>query len=184
MSALGLTEITFFGQDWGGLIGLRVVGENPELFAGVIVGNALTALLGWARSLIGLPPSKPPPKVKYEQLRLADVMHWLSGGLFEKRLHELTSAERVELRLRGVSLQAQSARGQHVQFGKWSRHVSVLLGGSASGPTIVRLRLREGDAATGSSASAAPAGCTAFRFFGFLVASMAAPRLGWALSSV
>ena len=72
-------------------------------------GNALTALLGWARSLIGLPPSKPPPKVKYEQLRLADVMHWLSGGLFEKRLHELTSAERVELR--GLVSQLEKAAG-------------------------------------------------------------------------
>ena len=39
----------------------------------------------------------------------------------------------------GLWMQAQSARGQHVQLGKWSLQVSVLLGGSASGPTIVRL---------------------------------------------
>lgn len=58
VSALGLTEITFFGQDWGGLIGLRVVGENPELFAGVIVGN--TALPGGPAITIG-PPDHPKP---------------------------------------------------------------------------------------------------------------------------
>ena len=32
-------DATFFGQDWGGLIGLRVVAENPERFARVAIGN-------------------------------------------------------------------------------------------------------------------------------------------------
>ena len=36
---LDLRDITFFGQDWGGLIGLRLVGEHPERFARVVVGN-------------------------------------------------------------------------------------------------------------------------------------------------
>lgn len=36
---LDLTDVTFFGQDWGGLIGLRVVAENEERFARVVVGN-------------------------------------------------------------------------------------------------------------------------------------------------
>jgi haloalkane dehalogenase len=36
---LGLTDVTFFGQDWGGLIGLRVVAENETRFARVVVGN-------------------------------------------------------------------------------------------------------------------------------------------------
>jgi haloalkane dehalogenase len=36
---LDLTAITYFGQDWGGLIGLRLVGEHPEYFARVIVSN-------------------------------------------------------------------------------------------------------------------------------------------------
>ena len=30
---------TFFGQDWGGLVGLRLVAENPDRFDRVIVGN-------------------------------------------------------------------------------------------------------------------------------------------------
>ncbi|MCU1371594.1 MAG: Haloalkane dehalogenase [Ilumatobacteraceae bacterium] len=36
---LDLTDITLFVQDWGGLIGLRLVAEHPERFARVAVGN-------------------------------------------------------------------------------------------------------------------------------------------------
>ena len=36
---LDLRDVTFFGQDWGGLIGLRVVAENEARFARVVVGN-------------------------------------------------------------------------------------------------------------------------------------------------
>ena len=36
---LDLNDVTFFGQDWGGLIGLRVVAENEGRFARVVVGN-------------------------------------------------------------------------------------------------------------------------------------------------
>jgi len=35
----GLDGITVFGQDWGGLIGLRLVAEHPERFARVAIGN-------------------------------------------------------------------------------------------------------------------------------------------------
>ena len=34
-----LRNATFFGQDWGGLIGLRLVAEHPDRFDRVIVGN-------------------------------------------------------------------------------------------------------------------------------------------------
>jgi haloalkane dehalogenase len=37
--ALELNGVTIFGQDWGGLIGLRLVAENPERFAGVVASN-------------------------------------------------------------------------------------------------------------------------------------------------
>ncbi|MGK0424221.1 MAG: haloalkane dehalogenase, partial [Ilumatobacter sp.] len=30
---------TFFGQDWGGLVGLRLVAANPDRFASVVIGN-------------------------------------------------------------------------------------------------------------------------------------------------
>ena len=39
IDALKLADITYFGQDWGGLIGLRLVAEMPDLFARVMVGN-------------------------------------------------------------------------------------------------------------------------------------------------
>ncbi|MGZ5986776.1 MAG: alpha/beta fold hydrolase, partial [Caulobacteraceae bacterium] len=34
-----LEDITLFCQDWGGLIGLRLVAAYPDLFAGVVVAN-------------------------------------------------------------------------------------------------------------------------------------------------
>jgi haloalkane dehalogenase len=37
--SLGLTGITLVGQDWGGLIGLRLVAEHPDRFARVVAAN-------------------------------------------------------------------------------------------------------------------------------------------------
>lgn len=39
LDQLDLKNITLFCQDWGGLIGLRLVAENPDLFARVVAGN-------------------------------------------------------------------------------------------------------------------------------------------------
>ncbi len=39
IDALGLADLTLFCQDWGSLIGLRIVGLEPERFARVVVGN-------------------------------------------------------------------------------------------------------------------------------------------------
>ncbi len=46
---LGLKNITFFGQDWGALIGLRVAAENPDRYDRIIIGNG------------GLPTGDRPP---------------------------------------------------------------------------------------------------------------------------
>lgn len=57
---LNLADVTFFGQDWGGLIGLRVVAENPDWFARIVVANTglpagdlapdeLNAFMQWKR---------------------------------------------------------------------------------------------------------------------------------------
>jgi haloalkane dehalogenase len=55
---IGISDATLFGQDWGGLIGLRVVAENPDRFARVVVGNTglptgdakiTDAFLAWQR---------------------------------------------------------------------------------------------------------------------------------------
>ena len=36
---LDLQGITYFGQDWGGLVGLRMVAARPDRYARVVVGN-------------------------------------------------------------------------------------------------------------------------------------------------
>jgi haloalkane dehalogenase len=36
---MAIRDITLFCQDWGGLLGLRIVGENPDWFARVMAGN-------------------------------------------------------------------------------------------------------------------------------------------------
>lgn len=46
--ALDLRDITFFGQDWGGLIGLRLVAAFPERYARMVVANTgLPTGTGW-----------------------------------------------------------------------------------------------------------------------------------------
>jgi haloalkane dehalogenase len=37
--SLGLSDVTLVGQDWGGLIGLRLVGEHPDRFSRVVAAN-------------------------------------------------------------------------------------------------------------------------------------------------
>ena len=39
LSACDLSDLTFFGQDWGGLIGLRMVANQPDRFARVVISN-------------------------------------------------------------------------------------------------------------------------------------------------
>jgi haloalkane dehalogenase len=39
LDALALDDITLVGQDWGGLIGLRLVAANPDRFARVVAAN-------------------------------------------------------------------------------------------------------------------------------------------------
>jgi haloalkane dehalogenase len=39
LAQMDLRDVTLFCQDWGGLIGLRLVAAHPELFAGVVAGN-------------------------------------------------------------------------------------------------------------------------------------------------
>ncbi|PLW67262.1 haloalkane dehalogenase [Pseudohalioglobus lutimaris] len=41
LDQLELNAITLFCQDWGGLIGLRLVAENPDRFARVVAGNTM-----------------------------------------------------------------------------------------------------------------------------------------------
>ena len=52
---LKLEGITYFGQDWGGLIGLRVVAERPDRFARVMISNTALPAAGGIQGLLGYP---------------------------------------------------------------------------------------------------------------------------------
>jgi pimeloyl-ACP methyl ester carboxylesterase len=45
ITALDLHDVTAFVQDWGSLIGLRVIGDHPDRFARVVVGNGRLPVL-------------------------------------------------------------------------------------------------------------------------------------------
>jgi haloalkane dehalogenase len=61
---LGLDDVTLVAQDWGGLIGLRLVGEHPDRFARVVAANTFLptgdqppgeAFLAWQAYSQGVP---------------------------------------------------------------------------------------------------------------------------------
>ena len=60
LDVLGLGNITVFVQDWGSLIGLRVVGNQPERFARVVVANGRLPVLPEGVQPIPLPSSLEP----------------------------------------------------------------------------------------------------------------------------
>ena len=55
VESLDLRNVTFFGQDWGGLIGLRVVAAAPERFARVVVSNTGLPAATGLRATVGYP---------------------------------------------------------------------------------------------------------------------------------
>lgn len=65
---MGLSDISAFFQDWGGLIGLRVVAENPDLFIQVAIGNTtLPAGPGDDGLILGQEFSSINPDVRLEE---------------------------------------------------------------------------------------------------------------------
>jgi len=72
--ALGLRGVTFFGQDWGGLIGLRVVAENPDRFAAVVVSNT------------ALPTGEGKPSPAFEEWKRSNAMMIEQGDMPVGRL--------------------------------------------------------------------------------------------------
>jgi haloalkane dehalogenase len=66
LDVLGLDDITLFCQDWGSLIGLRVVGDMPERFARVVVANGRLPVVPFPLQLIQVPdPPLLNPDVPY-----------------------------------------------------------------------------------------------------------------------
>jgi haloalkane dehalogenase len=75
VEALDLRDITLICQDWGGLIGLRVVAEQPERFARVITSN--TGL----PDAQGIPASAAPAlRSLYAQLPVPNTMADVAKG--------------------------------------------------------------------------------------------------------
>ncbi len=71
---LDLWGITLFGQDWGGLVGLRVAAENEDRFARIVVGNT------------GLPTGDRPLSEAFMQWRefSQSVPEFPVGGLIQQ----------------------------------------------------------------------------------------------------
>jgi len=74
---LELTNITAFVQDWGSLIGTRLVGENPDLFARLVLANGDLPLLTEETNPFYIPnPVVVNPKVS----TFKDIAkYWLKG---------------------------------------------------------------------------------------------------------
>jgi haloalkane dehalogenase len=70
LDEVGLRDITLFGQDWGSLIGLRIVGEQPARFARVVIGNGF------------LPKGDPPPRTRNGLRTLAAFITWRTFALY------------------------------------------------------------------------------------------------------
>ncbi len=74
---LGLQDITAFVQDWGSLIGLRLIGENPDLFARVVCANGDLPLMTEETNPLYIPnPLVVNPKIKTVK---SIAKYWLKG---------------------------------------------------------------------------------------------------------
>lgn len=83
---LDLTDITLVCQDWGGLIGLRVLAAMPERFARVVVANT------------GLPTGDQPMNAAFKAWRVfsQDMDPFRSGRIvYGGTVHKLTEAEQA-----------------------------------------------------------------------------------------
>ena len=84
LNNLDLNQVTLFGQDWGGLIGLRLVVKNQERFSSVVVSNT------------GLPTGERPLGEAFESWRnySQTVENFHIGGIVkggsESELDQLT----------------------------------------------------------------------------------------------
>ena len=74
---LELKNITAFVQDWGSLIGTRLVGENPDLFARVVLANGDLPLMTEESNPLYIPnPVVVNPKISgYKDI----AKYWLKG---------------------------------------------------------------------------------------------------------
>jgi len=55
VDSLDLKDVTFFGQDWGGLIGLRVIEQRPDRFSRIMISNTTLPAMGGLKGWLGYP---------------------------------------------------------------------------------------------------------------------------------
>jgi haloalkane dehalogenase len=84
---LDLRDVTLVGQDWGGLIGLRLAAEHPERFARLVVANT------------GLPNGEQPMAEDWWRFRKAiaiapdlNIGWFVQGGCLQQLSHEVRAA--------------------------------------------------------------------------------------------
>lgn len=88
---LDLQQAVFFGQDWGGLVGLRVVAETPDRFSHIIVSNTGLVAATGIRAWIGYPIVKLSVwwegAMTYEEMRArANFRSWIAYAYYDENL--------------------------------------------------------------------------------------------------
>jgi haloalkane dehalogenase len=83
---LGLTGVTLVGQDWGGLIGLRLVAEHPDHFDAVVAANT-----GLPTGDEDMPQAWWAFRHAVDRAKVLDIGRFIQSGC----RHRLTTAERA-----------------------------------------------------------------------------------------
>jgi haloalkane dehalogenase len=83
---LGLHDVYYVGQDWGGLLGMRLLAENPEHFAGAVMANT-----GLPTGDVPMPDAWQRFRGMVERAEHLDVARMVDSGC----LRSLTDAERA-----------------------------------------------------------------------------------------
>ncbi len=96
---LDLRDITLFCQNWGGLIGLRVVGEEPARFSRIIAANTGLPSAKGIKALFGYPLFKLQirrmGKMTYQELKEhSNLMRWVA---FSKTVPELPIGDIIQM---------------------------------------------------------------------------------------
>ena len=102
VDALALEQVTFFGQDWGSNIGLRVVAERPSRFARIVLSNGTLPAAPGVQGWLG-------PHV-------LDLLVWLEGDVqaldpngysFQRYVAHMKTAKTIDL---GAAFQRGTTR--------------------------------------------------------------------------
>jgi haloalkane dehalogenase len=84
---LDLREVTLVGQDWGGLLGLRLVAEHPDRFARVVASNT-----GLPTGDLGMPPVWWRFRRAVEKSSVLDVGRLVASGCVRPMAEEVRAA--------------------------------------------------------------------------------------------